>query len=60
METNVFSGEPGRQLIERELLLAGIKIRAGCQDPKKSDAPLGSAHLVVVWIDDCDLSQLPE
>ncbi|MBP7112155.1 MAG: hypothetical protein KBA82_04120 [Nitrosomonas sp.] len=41
METNVFSGEPGRQLIERELLLAGIKIRAGCQDPKKSMRPLG-------------------
>jgi hypothetical protein len=37
----VFSGEPGRQLIERELLLAGVKIRAGCQDPKRSMRPLG-------------------
>ena len=41
LENNVFSGELGRQLIERELLLAGVKIRAGCQDPKRSMRPLG-------------------
>jgi hypothetical protein len=41
LENKVFSGEPGRQLIERELLLAGVKIRARCQDPKKAMRPLG-------------------
>lgn len=41
LENKVFSGESGRQLIETEMLLAGIKIRAGCQDPKKSMRPLG-------------------
>ncbi len=41
LENSVFSGEAGRQLIERELLLAGMKIRAGCQEPKKSMRPLG-------------------
>jgi hypothetical protein len=41
LEYDVFSGEAGRQLIEQELLLAGVKIRAGCQDPKRSMRPLG-------------------
>ncbi|MDO9032257.1 MAG: hypothetical protein Q7V09_17670 [Hydrogenophaga sp.] len=41
LENKVFSGEAGRQLIEQELLLAGVKIRAGCQEPKKSMRPLG-------------------
>ncbi len=41
LENKVFTGEAGRQLIERELLLAGVKIRAKCQDPKKSMRPLG-------------------
>lgn len=41
LENKLFSGEPGRQLIEQELLLAGVKIRAGCQDPKRSMRPLG-------------------
>ncbi|APW45413.1 hypothetical protein RA876_02425 [Rhodoferax antarcticus] len=41
LENPVFSGEAGRQLLERELLLAGVKIRAGCQDPKRSMRPLG-------------------
>lgn len=44
LENKIFSGEPGRQLIERELLLAGVKIRAGCNDPKKSIRPLGFGH----------------
>ena len=44
LQNKIFSGEPGRQLIERELLLAGVKIRAGCQDPKKSMRPLGFGH----------------
>ncbi len=37
----VFTGEPGRQVLERELLLAGARIRAACQDPKVSMRPLG-------------------
>jgi hypothetical protein len=41
LENKVFSDESGRELVESELLLAGIKIRAGCQDPKKSMRPLG-------------------
>lgn len=41
LKNKLFSGEPGRQLIEQELLLAGVKIRAGCQDPKKVMRPLG-------------------
>lgn len=36
-----FSSEEGRQLLERELLLAGVKIRAGCANPKDVMRPLG-------------------
>lgn len=36
-----FSSEQGRRLVERELLLAGVKIRAGCQNPKDIMRPLG-------------------
>ena len=43
-EHRIFSGESGRQLIERELLLAGVRIRAACNDPKKSMRPLGFGH----------------
>lgn len=38
---NVFSSEDGRQLIEREMLLAGVRIRAGCLNPKQVIRPLG-------------------
>jgi hypothetical protein len=47
LKHKIFSGEPGRQLIERELLLAGVKIRAGCNDPKPSMRPLGFGHFGV-------------
>lgn len=41
LEYNVFSGESGRQLLEREMLLAGARILSGCQSAKKSIRPLG-------------------
>jgi len=37
----IFSSEDGRQLLERELLLAGMKIRGYCQNPNKVIRPLG-------------------
>lgn len=36
-----FSSEQGRQTLERELLLAGVKIRALCANPKDIMRPLG-------------------
>lgn len=36
-----FSSELGRQLLERELLLAGVRIRAACASPKDIMRPLG-------------------
>jgi hypothetical protein len=36
-----FSSEGARQLLERELLLAGVKIRARCANPKDIMRPLG-------------------
>ena len=36
-----FSSELGRQMLERELLLAGVKIRAACANPKDIMRPLG-------------------
>lgn len=41
LEHQVFSSEGGRQLIERELLLAGVRIRAKCQNPSPVIRPLG-------------------
>lgn len=41
LEHDVFSSEEGRQLLERELLLAGIRILEGCADPKPIIRPLG-------------------
>lgn len=41
LKNDVFSSEDGRQLLERELLLAGLRIRGGCTDPKPSMRPLG-------------------
>ncbi len=36
-----FSSEQGRSLLERELLLAGLKIRGHCETPKNILRPLG-------------------
>ena len=36
-----FSSEQGRQLLEREFLIAGVKIRLGHEDPSTSLRPLG-------------------
>ena len=44
LENKIFSGEPGRQLLERELLLAGVKIRGQCNDPNPLMRPLGFGH----------------
>lgn len=41
IEHPFFSSEQGRQLLERELLLAGIRIRGFCKDPSRSLRPLG-------------------
>ena len=41
LEHQVFSSEGGRQLIEREMLLAGVRIRAACQNPSPVIRPLG-------------------
>jgi hypothetical protein len=41
LEHPVFSSEAGRQLVERELLLAGVRIRARCQNPSPVIRPLG-------------------
>lgn len=40
-EHEVFSSEEGRQLLERELLLSGVRIRSFCQNPKTIMRPLG-------------------
>ena len=37
----IFSSEEGRQLLERELLLAGMRIRSFSQDPSAALRPLG-------------------
>jgi hypothetical protein len=37
----IFSSEDGRQLLERELLLAGMRIRSFSQNPSKALRPLG-------------------
>ena len=41
LEKNIFSSEDGRQLLERELLLAGVKIRSFCVNPSPAMRPLG-------------------
>lgn len=40
-QTKFFSSEKGRQLIEKEMLLAGLRIRKNCQSPKNVMRPLG-------------------
>lgn len=41
LEHPIFSSEDGRQLLERELLLAGMRIRSFCQNPSRALRPLG-------------------
>lgn len=41
LKHDIFSSEDGRQLLERELLLAGLKIRSFSQDPSPAIRPLG-------------------
>jgi len=41
LEHPIFSSEDGRQLLERELLLAGLRIRSFSQNPSKVLRPLG-------------------
>ena len=41
LEHVIFSSEEGRQLLERELLLAGMRIRSFSQDPSAALRPLG-------------------
>jgi len=41
LEHPIFSSEKGRQLLERELLLAGIRIRSFSQNPSAALRPLG-------------------
>jgi hypothetical protein len=38
---NIFSSEQGRQLLEQEFLLAGVRIRAYSQNPNRAVRPLG-------------------
>ena len=40
-EHRIFSSEKGRQLLERELLLAGIRIRSLSRQPSRAMRPLG-------------------
>lgn len=41
LKTNIFSSEQGRQLLERELLLAGVRIWGFSQNPSRWVRPLG-------------------
>lgn len=40
-EHDIFSSEAGRQLLERELLMAGLRIRSFSQNPSRALRPLG-------------------
>jgi hypothetical protein len=44
LEKPIFSSEQGRQLLEREFLLAGVRIRAACRNPAEVIRPLGFSH----------------
>ena len=41
LRNDIFSSENGRQRLERELLLAGVRIRSFCADPSPAMRPLG-------------------
>lgn len=43
-QCEIFSSEDGRQLLEREFLLAGIRILSSCREPKKVMRPLGFSN----------------
>jgi hypothetical protein len=43
--SRIFSSEGGRQLLEEQLLLAGVKIRSFCRNPKDIMRPLGYHNL---------------
>lgn len=43
-ENNIFSSEEGRKLLEQEMLLAGVRIRSLCREPKSIMRPLGFSH----------------
>lgn len=40
-DNKVFSGEEGRHILEQQLLLAGVRIRSFCNNPKSILKPLG-------------------
>ncbi len=44
LTNEIFSSEEGRQLLEREFLLAGIRIRNLCKNPAKVMRPLGFSN----------------
>lgn len=44
LKNNIFSSEDGRQLLEREFLLAGVRILDMCNNPKKVMRPLGFSN----------------
>lgn len=44
LDNDIFSSEEARQLLEREFLLAGIKILGGCKEYKKVMRPLGFSY----------------
>jgi hypothetical protein len=46
-EIKIFSSEEGRQLLEREFLMAGVRIRGFCQNPKPIMRPLGFSNFGV-------------
>jgi len=41
LENQIFSSDEGRKLLEREFLLAGLRIRSFCKEPKAVLRPLG-------------------
>ncbi len=41
LQHDLFSSEQGRQLLEREFLLLGVRIRSWCQNPSRAMRPLG-------------------
>ena len=43
-ELNLFSSESGRQVLEREMLLAGMRIRSFCREPSPAIRPLGRGN----------------
>ena len=56
-----FSSENGRQLLEREFLVAGARIRADYENPSTALRPLGFSPFGLGFrLDDRDFSQLPQ